>query len=105
MTTIKINGVKITIDSGNIKITNNKCFVDGKEIEFLGGEKHVTIEGDVNNIECEGSVTVNGNVHGDVQAGGSVRCEDIGNDVQTGGSLKAKKIGGDIMSGGSVSVS
>lgn len=56
---ITINGKTITCSGINIVISNGKVIVDGKTIqECNSGDIKVTIEGDVNKIDCGGSVEV-----------------------------------------------
>lgn len=96
MNTIKING--ITISAGrNISITNNRVFVDGKDvtpdakdirIEVAGGIERleadacntISVTGDVGNIATQsGDVDVTGSVAGSIQT--------MSGDVDCGGSV------------------
>ena len=62
MNRITINGKTITCSGTNVVINNGKVIVDGKTIqECNSGDIEVTIEGDVNKIDCSGSVEVHGN--------------------------------------------
>ena len=68
MNTIIVNGKRIQCSGSNVSIINGRVIVDGKEIaNEESREVYVTIEGDVNKIDCSGSVTVNGNVKGDIE--------------------------------------
>ena len=59
MNRITINGKTITCSRTNVVINNGKVIVDGKTIqECNSGDIKVTIEGDVNKIDCDGSVEV-----------------------------------------------
>lgn len=81
-------------NGSNISIINGRVIVDGKEIaNEESKEIYVTIEGDVNKIDCSGSVTVNGNVKGNIDCSGS--CDitgDVGGDVDASGSVRCDKI-------------
>ena len=102
---IKVNGLEIEISSGNVSILNGTVIIDGKVVKGLKKDLvDVTIEGNVNNVDCRGNVTVKGNVAGDVEAGGSVTCKDVGKEVDAGGSVRCSKVGSDIDAGGSVVV-
>lgn len=59
MNRITINGKTITCSGTNVVISNGKVIVNGKTIqECNSGDIKVTIEGDVNKIDCDGSVEV-----------------------------------------------
>lgn len=98
------NGTQIDIqcNGNNVVISNGKVIVDGTIIATYGNGAQITINGDVNNIECTGSVEVKGNsayidcggsctvggkVLGRINAGGSVRCGDAYGDISAGGSV------------------
>lgn len=92
MNRITINGKTITCPGSNVVIRNGKVIVDGDTIqECSSGDIKVVIEGDVNNIDCDGSVTVRGNVDGDIDAGGSVTCGNVSGDIDAGGSVKCRR--------------
>lgn len=82
---------------------HGKVIVDGKTIqECNNGDIKVTIEGDVNKIDCGGSVEVHGNA-GSIDCGGC--CEvsgDVKGDMDVGGSVICGNVSGDIAAGGSV---
>ena len=60
---INVNRKSIIITGSSISIDHGQIIVDGKSIETgIGNTVHVTINGDVGNIQCSGSVTVNGSV-------------------------------------------
>ena len=103
MNRITINGKTITCSGTNVVISNGKVIVDGKTIqECNSGDIKVTIEGDVNKIDCDGSVEVHGN-SGSIDCGGS--CEvsgDVKGDIDAGGSVTCGNVSGDIDAGGSV---
>ena len=104
---ITINGKTITCSGINIVISNGKVIVDGKTIqECNSGDIKVTIEGDVNKIDCGGSVEVHGNsgsidcggccevsgdVKGDIDAGGSETCGNVSGDIDAGGSVRCRR--------------
>ena len=85
-------------ERGFLRIT-----INGKTIqECNSGDVKVTIEGDVNKIDCGGSVEVHGN-SGSIDCGGS--CEvsgDVKGDIDAGGSETCGNVSGDIDAGGSV---
>ena len=95
---IRINGINISCSSGNISITNDKVMVDGKVVE-VGEQRDVYIEGDVNNITCNGNVTVTGNVKGNIDCGGNIKCNNIDGDIDAGGSVQSGAVGGSIDAG------
>ena len=103
MNRITINGKTITCSGTNVVINNGRIIVDGKTIqECNSGDIKVTIEGDVNKIDCGGSVEVHGN-SGNIDCGGS--CEvsgDVKGDIDAGGSVTCGNVSGDIDAGGSV---
>lgn len=107
MNKITINGKTITCSGTNVVINNGMVIVDGKTIqECNSGDIKVTIEGDVNKIDCGGSVEVHGNsgnidcgdncevsgdVKGDIDAGGSVTCGNVSGDIDAGGSVRCRR--------------
>ena len=89
---ITINGKTITCSGINIVISNGKVIVDGKTIqECNSGDVKVTIEGDVNKIDCGGSCEVSGDVKGDIDAGGSETCGNVSGDIDAGGSVRCRR--------------
>ena len=93
MNTIIVNGKRIQCSGSNVSIINGRVIVDGKEIaNEESREVYVTIEGDVNKIDCSGSVTVKGNVKGDIDASGSIRCGNVSGSVDASGSVRCGKI-------------
>ena len=99
---IIINGKKYdNISSGNLRILNNKVYVNGFLIENLKNieEKNIKIEiyGDKNFISvdsCE-TINVNGNVYNIILTNGTITCNNVKNDVTiTNGDIKANKIFG-----------
>lgn len=89
---ITINGKTITCSGINIVISNGKVIVDGKTIqECNSGDIKVTIEGDVNKIDCGGSCEVSGDVKGDIDAGGSETCGNVSGDIDAGGSVRCRR--------------
>lgn len=97
---IKINGMKV---EGNcVVIRNGQMTVDGKVVNRSFEAAEITIEGNVNSIECYGNVTVHGNV-GEIDCGGSVKVSgDVKGDIDCGGSCTCGNVSGDIDAGGSV---
>ena len=102
---IIINGEEITLtgSGSSIVINNGKIIVDGKVIRSeLASKVEVTVNGDVNSLDCSGSVTVhgnvgsidcgnsctvNGNVHGDIDAGNSVTCGNVAGNIDAGNNV------------------
>lgn len=103
MNRITINGKTITCSGTNVVINNGKVIVDGNIIqECNSGDIKVTIEGDVNKIDCDGSVEVHGN-SGNIDCGGSCEVDgDVEGDINAGGSVTCGNVSGDIDAGGSV---
>lgn len=92
MNRITINGKTITCSGTNVVISNGYVIVDGKTIqECNSGDIKVTIEGDVNKIDCCGSCEVSGDVKGDIAAGGSVTCGNVSGDIDAGGSVRCRR--------------
>lgn len=99
---VTINGV--TYEGTNIKVYNHRVWVDGKEVKGEPDKRgilHVSVTGDLHNLDAGGSVDCK-NVTGNVDAGGSVHAGDVGGNVDAGGSVHCGKVGGDIDAGGSV---
>lgn len=99
---VTINGV--TYEGNNIKVVNNKVWIDGKRVDAKPDEQqilHVHVTGTLHNLDVGGSVTAQ-DVAGYVDAGGSVQCGNVGEYVDAGGSVQCKNVGGDIDAGGSV---
>ena len=76
-TKIIIDG-KTTIVGRSISIDNNRIYVDGKlyidEGQFKEGYVlgNITIQGNVQNINCSGDVVINGTVNGNISTSGDV---------------------------------
>lgn len=103
MNKITINGETIICSGTNVVTDNGKVIVDGNIIqECNSGDIKVTIEGDVNKIDCDGSVEVHGN-SGNIDCGGSCEVDgDVKGDINAGGSVTCGNVSGDIDAGGSV---
>lgn len=111
---VTINGKTIKLPSNNnVSIINGKVFVDGKEVDTSDTDLNnnckvinITVEGNVDRIDCSGSVEVKGNVSKGIDCGGRVEITgQVDGDIDCGGSVKI--IGshkGDIDAGGSVSI-
>lgn len=100
---IFVNGKSIIVEGGNVRIRNGEVIVDGKTIETgLSRHVEVTINGNVEKIDCAGSVTVNGDVSGNIDCGGSCTCGSVNGSVNCGGSCHCGHVSGDIDAGGSV---
>lgn len=104
MNTIIVNGKRIQCSGSNVSIINGRVIVDGKEIaNEESREVYVTIEGDVNKIDCSGSVTVKGNVKGNIDCSGSCEVEgDVGGDIDASGSVRCDNVSGSVDASGSV---
>lgn len=100
---VTINGT--TYEGNNVKVINDKVWVNGKRIGNAEPNKkgilEVKVTGTLHNLETDGSVICD-DVAGTVQAGGSVTCDDVGGNVQAGGSVSCDDVGGVVMAGGSV---
>lgn len=103
MSTIIINGKKITVDGNNISISNGTVTVDGKVIVTeIGATPEIKWEGPAANIRIDqGNLTCQ-DVSGDVEVGGSMKCRSISKSAQVGGSLTADSIEGNVTAGGSI---
>lgn len=108
---ININGKKYQASPGDvISMTNNTVFINGVVAEDIKLDDckvvNVTIKGDCDIVECNGSATITGDVHGDVntgtyaEIGGSCRHINAGTYVKVGGDSS-----GDIDAGTSISIS
>lgn len=111
--TVTINGKTIQVPNGNVSVINNKVFVNGKEIDTSDtdlkgncGTVNISIEGNADRIECNGSVQVKGNVSKGIDCGGSIEITgDVDGAIDCGGSVKITgSHKGEIDAGGSVSV-
>lgn len=89
---MQINGVMINVPSNaSVSIINGQLYVNGKKYdgEELENKQvvHVTIQGDIEDIDCGGSVTVNGSVNGYIDCGGSVKVDgSVDGPIDCGGS-------------------
>ena len=109
---ISINGKKINTEEGKVSIRKGSIYVDDKKVDMPNDDLlssanlHITINGDVNKIDCTGSVTVTGNVSGGICCNGSSTIRgDVKGGVSCGGSVKiSKTLEGNIHAGGSVTV-
>lgn len=104
---VTINGKTIICSGSNISIANGSLIIDGNIIQTdVGGNTKVTINGDVNKIDCSGSVEVHGNsgsidcggsctvdgtVNGNIDCGGSIECGNVSGDIDAGGSVRCKR--------------
>lgn len=99
---VTINGK--TYKGNNIKVVNDKVWVDGKRVDGEPDRKnilHIEVTGTLNNLDADGSVTCQ-DVYGNVDAGGSVQAGNVGKSVDAGGSVNCGNVGGDVDAGGSV---
>jgi len=80
MNTITISGQTITCSGNSITINNGIIKVDGKTIkDGLQGSLSVVINGNIEDLRCDGSVNVNGNVGNYIECGGSAKVTgDVG---------------------------
>ena len=104
MSTIIIGDKRITVSGNNVSILNNKIYVDGKLVTDNAVTEPVKliVEGDLINVESEGSVDVTGDIKGNVQASCSIRCNNISGNVNTMGSVHSGDINGSVTAIGSI---
>jgi hypothetical protein len=107
MNTIRINGMSITAGR-NISISNNRIFVDGKDVTPDAKDIKIEIVGNVDRMEadCCNRVFVTGDTgsvatqSGDVEIGGSVSgsVQTMSGDVDCGGAIggSVSTMSGDI---------
>lgn len=76
---LTINGKAIKIPTGILNLSvNGSVYANNEELEFEGSELiedhriQLIINGNVNNLECEGDVIVNGDVTGGIECEGDV---------------------------------
>lgn len=109
---ISINGKELNTKEGKVSIRKGSIYVDNKKVDMPNDDLlsnanfHITINGDVNTIDCTGSVNVTGNVSGGICCNGSSTIRgDVKGGVSCGGSVKiSKTLEGNINAGGSVTV-
>lgn len=94
-TKINVNGKSIIVKGNNVSVINGKIIVDGKVFKDNDIFKddyiiqNVVVEGDVKNIDVNGSVTVNGNVNGNIDSNGSVTIHGTcTGDIDSNGGVK-----------------
>jgi len=93
---VTINGKTIQVPNGNVSIINSKVFVNGKEIDTSDtdlntgcGIVNISIEGNVEKIDCNGSVEVKGSVSKGIDCNGSIHIiGDVDGKIDCGGSVK-----------------
>ena len=92
MNSITINGKTITTNGRNISVVNGKVKIDGKTIfEEHNQDIYVEVHGDCGNIDTTGNVTVNGNSQ-DIDCNGNVVCYgDINGNIDCNGSVSLKR--------------
>ena len=112
---ITINGKTYdNLPSGNISIRNNSIYINGKKFDASDSNLkenscqtvNISIYGDCENIECNGSVSVYGNVKGKINCSGNGNVEgDVESNINCGGScLVEGNCKGNINANGSVKV-
>ena len=112
---ITINGKTYdNLSSGNISIRNNSIYINDKKFDASDSDLkenscqtvNISIYGDCENIECNGSVSVYGNVKGKINCGGSSNVEgDVESSISCGGSCMVEgNCKGNISAGGSVRI-
>lgn len=107
MVNMNINGKQYNLGSANnITIRNDKVIIDGCDVSDLkefGRNIEITINGNITNLDCDGSVTVQGDA-GSVSCGGSCDISgDVTGKVSAGGSVDCGNVAGSVYAGGSVS--
>lgn len=109
VTKVIINGKETIIRGENVSICGSRIFVDGQEYSDVDGLYKdsnvisITIEGNVNSIDCNGDVTVRGNVDS-IRADGNVNIDgSVEGNVNAGGNCNiAGNHTGRINAGGNV---
>jgi hypothetical protein len=110
MSTVTVNDkTYIVRDGGNLSISNNEIYIDGKLLigsdsvqEKVSPVVRIVVAGNLLNLTSDSSVTVEGDVLGSISAGGSVRCKNIEGNVITHGSLRCGDIVGDVQANGTI---
>lgn len=95
--TITINGQTIETRNGSVIISGNKIYVDGKNVTPDAKEISISVDGDVNRVECDACLTISvtGNVHDIKSTSGDVKIDgDVAGDIST--------MSGDVVVGGDV---
>lgn len=86
---ITINNITVEVEGNDVSVRKGVIYVDDVPIAtHLSDEVHVIWEGDLANIESDGSVTCR-DVAKNVFAGGSIQCRDVGGHINAKGSVHA----------------
>lgn len=112
-TKVTVDGKVFIINSTNVSIINGQIYADGKlyindNTVFKKDTviQNVTIEGNVETVDCGGSVVVTGNVNKDIDCGGSATIKgSVTGNIDAGGSVSVQgDHKGSIDAGGSVRI-
>lgn len=101
MSTISINGQRISVQgNGNLTISNNKIFINGKQYECEEKNINITIAGNVDQLKVDNcdTIKVAGNVNDISTMSGSVKVEkDVFGSIKTmSGSVKCNDVKGSV---------
>lgn len=72
---ITINGKEFNFLKGKIDIKNKNIYVDGKKIDNPLENScvvNIYVEGNVNNIDCNGHIEIKGDVNGNIDSNGDI---------------------------------
>jgi hypothetical protein len=104
---VNINGKTIKVpNNANISVNNGVLYVNGKKYEDKELENKeviaITIEGNVNKLDCKCAATVNGNISKGAYSEGSMTVNgDIEGGIGCGGSCTVEgKVNGNVDCGG-----
>ncbi len=107
MSTITINGKSYT--GNNIKVTNNRVFIDSKDVTSDDGKAiYINVVGDIeelkvdacNHVSVTGAVGILSTVSGDVEVGGNVirNVQTVSGDVKCGDVMgSVSTVSGDVI--------
>lgn len=106
------NGKTITVQGNNVSISNNKIIIDGKEYkdgfkEEPGCIYNITVEGNVDTVECNGDATIKGSVNCDMIVNGDIelRGDHSGGNISAGGDIEIYGNNtGNVSAGGDVEI-
>lgn len=98
--TISINGKSFSVLGGSVQISDNRVFVDGKEVmtDELEGIVEIKWDGEVADLRTDCSAVVHGDVHGNANSKMSLTCGDVHGDATSKMSLTCGNIEGNATS-------
>jgi hypothetical protein len=95
---VTINGVSYS--GMNVSVSNNRVFVDGKEVNPEGKEIRISVEGDIGKLDVDSCdrIDVSGSVKGNVNvSAGNASCGDVGGNVETtAGNVTCGAVSGNV---------